>query len=86
VRSLYGPYHILTVRSLRPSLILCRALDDIDKQSQALLGKGRAAQILDKAQDSGIVANLIEQLRRAILLYQVGYSTVLDRDRAELTS
>ena len=30
------------------------------------------AKILDKRQDSGIVAKLVEELRQAILIYQVG--------------
>ena len=48
------------------------SLEDIERQSQALLGKGKIARVLDKSQDSGAVINLIEQLRRAILVYQVG--------------
>ncbi|KAF9784629.1 hypothetical protein BJ322DRAFT_855846 [Thelephora terrestris] len=61
-----------------------RALDEIDNQSQALLGKGRAAQILDKAQDSGVVVNLIEQLRRAILLYQLSQQQSIDNQVTKL--
>jgi hypothetical protein len=58
--------------SYHPKLIACRSFDDIKKQSQALLGKGKVAQILDKAQDSQAVVRLIEQLRQAVLIYQVG--------------
>ena len=38
----------------------------------ALLGKGKAVKILDKKQDSGTVVKLVEELRQAILIYQVG--------------
>ena len=38
----------------------------------ALLGKGKAARILDKTHDSGAVVKLFEQLRQVILVYQVG--------------
>jgi hypothetical protein len=55
-----------------PKLIVCRSFDDIEKRSQELLGKGKIAQILDKAQDSQAVVRLIEQLRQAVLIYQVG--------------
>jgi hypothetical protein len=47
-------------------------LEDIEKRSQELLGKGKAARILDKARDSGIIVKLVEELRQAILIYQVG--------------
>jgi hypothetical protein len=36
------------------------------------LEKGKGARILDKRQDSGKVVKLVEELGRAILLYQVG--------------
>lgn len=38
----------------------------------ALLEKGIAARILDKKRDSGMVIKLVEELRQAILIYQVG--------------
>ena len=57
---------------LAPKLITCRSFSDIEKRSQALLEKGKMARILDKAQDSQAVVRLIEQLRQAILIYQVG--------------
>ena len=37
-----------------------------------LLGKGKAAKVLDERQDLGMVAKLVEELRQALLLYQVG--------------
>ena len=37
-----------------------------------LLGKGKGARILDKKRDSGKVVKLVEELRQAILIYQVG--------------
>ena len=48
-----------------------RSLEDIGTRSLALSEKGKVARILDKAQDTGEVVKLIEQLRRAILIYQV---------------
>ena len=56
-----------------PKLIVpTRSLEVIEKRSLALLGKGKAARILDKKQDSGMVVKLVEELRQAILIYQVG--------------
>jgi hypothetical protein len=48
-----------------------RSLEDIGTRSLALSEKGKVARILDKAQDTEEVIKLIEQLRRAILIYQV---------------
>jgi len=53
-------------------LVIGRSLGDIEKRSQALLGKGKTARLLDKTQDSSAVVKLIEELRQAILIYQVG--------------
>ncbi|KAF9784565.1 hypothetical protein BJ322DRAFT_1211500 [Thelephora terrestris] len=47
-----------------------RSLEDIERQSRALLGKGKTARILNKMQDSGTVVKLIEQLQQAITVYQ----------------
>ena len=46
-------------------------LEEIEKRSQELLAKGTAARFVDKAEDSGEVARLIERLREAITYYQV---------------
>ena len=46
-----------------------RALGRIEKRSQALLEKGKIARVLGKAQDSEEAIKLVEELRRAILLY-----------------
>lgn len=48
-----------------------RSLEDIEKRSLALSEKGKAARFLDKAQDSQKVIRLVEELRQAILIYQV---------------
>ena len=56
----------------RFELTVCRSLEDVEKRSQALLAKGKAARILDKTQDSGTIIKLVEDLRQAILIYQVG--------------
>ena len=46
-------------------------LKDIEKRSQALLKKGKAARFVDKGRDSGEVVKLVERLRDAITRYQV---------------
>ena len=53
-------------------MVCTRSLEDIENRSQVLLGKGKAARILDKKQDSEMVVKLVEELRQAILIYQVG--------------
>ena len=53
-------------------MVCARSLESIERRSQDLLGKKMGARILDKRQDSGIVVKLIEELRQATLLYQVG--------------
>ena len=58
--------------SWKLELIVRRSLEDIEKRSQGLLGKGKTARFLDKTQDSSTVVKLIEELRQAILIYQVG--------------
>ena len=37
-----------------------------------LLDKGKVAKYLDKKRDSGVIIKLVEQLRQAVLMYQVG--------------
>lgn len=70
--------------SHRPKLTVCRSLEDIERRSQTLLAKGKAARILDKTQDSGKIIKLVEDLRQAILIYQVGIAWKC-LDLAELT-
>ena len=53
-------------------MVRARSLEDIKTRSLVLSGKGKATRILDKRQDSGMVVKLIEELRQAILIYQVG--------------
>jgi len=49
-------------------------LEEIEKRSQGMLSRGFAVRFLDKGEDSKEVARLIEQLRDAIVCYQVsGY-------------
>jgi len=55
----------------RPKLTLDRSLEDIEKRSLALSGKGKVARVLDKSQDSQEVVKLVEKLRQVILEYQV---------------
>jgi len=47
-------------------------LEGIEKRSQALLEKRMVAGFLDKSGDSQEVVSLVEQLRTAIVYYQVG--------------
>ena len=49
-----------------------RDLEDIGRRSLALSEKGKVARALDKSRDSEEVIKLIEKLRQAILVYQVG--------------
>ena len=56
---------------LRQRLTLYRSLEDIGMRSLALAGKGKLARALDKAQDSQEIIKLVEELRQAILVYQV---------------
>jgi len=47
------------------------SLEGIEKRSQNLLEKKMASGLLDKGKDSQEVANLVEELRTAIVYYQV---------------
>jgi len=49
----------------------CSALEEIEKRSNELLGKGRAARLVDKGGDAGEVVKLVESLRDAVTCYQV---------------
>ena len=60
-----------TLRSVTRSNIMFSALEEIGNRSQALLDKKTTARFLDKAEDSQEVVTLIEQLRTAIVYYQV---------------
>ena len=60
-----------TLRSVTRSNIMFSALEEIGKRSQALLDKKTTARFLDKAEDSQEVVTLVEQLRTAIVYYQV---------------
>jgi hypothetical protein len=68
----------------------CSTFKQIDKSSQELLAKGSIVRFLDKGEDSKVVARLIEQLREAIVRYQVDHhypwaSNIVDR-RAGITT
>ena len=49
----------------------CSVLEEIEKRSNELLEKGKAARFVDKGRDSGEVVKLVEELRDAIIRYQV---------------
>jgi len=46
-------------------------LEEIEKRSNELLGKGKAARFVDKGRDSGEVVKLVERLRDVVTRYQV---------------
>ena len=75
-----------------PALISCSSssLEEIGKRSQALLEKKKVAGFLDKSKDAQEVVNLIEQLRTAIVYYQVSrmrtMQTVIDMHGIVLTA
>ena len=76
---------IASLSSHQLKQIVCvRSLEAIEERSQMLLNKGKGARILDKRKDSGTIVKLVEELRQAVLLYQV--STVGNHtDQAPLT-
>ena len=45
---------------------LCSVLEEIERQSLELLGKGTAARFMDKAGDSGMVAGLMNDFERPL--------------------
>ena len=49
-----------------------RSLKDIGERSSALSGKGKLDRMLDKKKDLEQIVKLVEELRQAILIYQVG--------------
>ena len=59
-------------RPVHPELTIYRSFNDIGTRSLALSEKGKVARVLDKAQDLQEVVGLVEKLRQAILIYQVG--------------
>ena len=54
------------------SNVVFSSLEEVGKRAQALLDKKKIARFLDKSEDSQEVVTLIEQLRTAIVYYQVG--------------
>jgi hypothetical protein len=50
----------------------CSTFERIEELSQKLLAKSAIVRFADKAEDSKVAAGLIEQLRQAIVCYQVG--------------
>ena len=65
------------------SILHPRSLEEIEKRSRMLFDKGKVAKIIDKKRDSGVITKLVEELRQAILTYQVG--AAVNCDHAELT-
>ena len=52
-------------------LIIRRSLDDIEKRAQALSKKGTMARVVDKTRDAAAVVELVDQLQKTIIIYQV---------------
>jgi len=46
-------------------------LEEVEKRSNELVEKGKAARFIDKGRDSGEVVKLVERLRDAVTHYQV---------------
>jgi len=49
----------------------CSTFEKIEELSQKLLAKSAITRLLDKGEDSKVVARLVERLREAIICYQV---------------
>ena len=62
--------------SVTYSNLVLSALEEVGKRSQALSDKKTTARFFDKAKDSEEVVGLVEQLRTAIVYYQVRGSYV----------
>ena len=60
-----------------------RSLEDIGKRSRMLSEKGKVTKFLDKKRDSGVIVRLVEQLRQAILIYQVSTAEGCRSSRVE---
>ena len=59
------------VHSVTHSNLIFSSLEEVEKRSQALLGKKNATGFLNKLKDAQEVVNLVEELRSAIVYYQV---------------
>ena len=57
--------------SVTHSDLIFSSLGEVEKRSQALLEKKNATGFLDKSKDAQEVVNLVEELRSAIVYYQV---------------
>ena len=79
-----------TVPSTTCSNLAFSSLEEVEKRSRGLLEKKKVARFLDKAKDSQEVVNLVEQLRTAIVFYQVSRNRMVwaraNARRAALTA
>ena len=66
-----------TALSVFRSNLAFSSLEEIGARSRGILEKGKGARFLDKAKDSQEVVNLVEQLRVAIVYYQVSGNNVM---------
>jgi hypothetical protein len=51
----------------------CRIFKQIEELSEKLTAKSATTRLVDREEDSKVVARLIERFREAILYHQVGY-------------
>ena len=72
-----SPGWLRHTRSVTRSDLGFSSLKSIEKRSQALLEKKKVAGFLDKSKDFQEVANLTEELRTAIVYYQVSGNRVV---------
>jgi len=67
-----SPGELRRFRSITRSNLVFRSLEEIEKRSQAILKKKTGVGFLDKTKDSQEVISLVDELRNAIVVYQVG--------------
>lgn len=63
-----------------PKPTMHSSLEDIGKRALALSDKGKVTRLIDRNRDLGKVVGLVEELRRAVLIYQVGTSHCRNRN------
>jgi len=89
-RGLTAYVHRLIIAPTSPDR-RCSTFQKIEEISQKLLVKSIITRFTDKAEDSKIVARLIERLREAILCYQVGNHcapalSIIDAKRVDIAT
>ena len=67
-----SPGELRRLRTVICSNPVSRSLEEIEKRSHAILEKKLGVGFLDKTKDSQDVVSLVDELRNAIVVYQVG--------------